>query len=636
MENYCTIVADKEYNEIGNIINNYCNMLNSIIIEYQATLSWLRASGIQDGQSEKALGVFISYVYKLENVLPDIGEKFNTMCRNFISDVDQADEYLYEASSGKNIVRDFSDHEYQELLKLVDDSHESSNFFVKLFDHIDDNRIGFFIKWLGWYDVKKEVGDALRRTQSTLMDYNNDSKKFLKSVFDNVHNIDLKYGRSIMNLGSGDNYRSSYANVACSSLSAISNIIAKLKEIMGNYQLMSSEDNIVMELDPLYDTFDKLCAEISLLDTSETLPSEEMIKSFCQNYNNETFFYAYAVPFHDIISNIDVGSIASIVIFQGESITLEKLAKIFSIPSGLEKGDYYAYLTTKKELAEHLEKMTNTTINISEQKNLEKTKEVISAIRGNKEDYPNYKKYKKTYDQVDNLLKKTSKLIGVGINTEEIFLRIFQDYTQNIEIIESIENQVDKNSLTGIALKSLKKEYENKYLSSTQAMLEYVWEEVSKEGVNDVENEVIKRVVAKYVGKSAAKKTGKAMDFVLFARNVVGDLSGLSITSSEETKLSIGYSHISDLNQAYRKAFEKVKNGDTSEEAISSLSNSFELLKRGMITEYESAIQIASTQKQYDKKLYYQYCKLQIANAKLNQDGIPKLMTFDEYNKYRK
>ena len=632
---YRTVVVDEEYHTIGTIVKNYCNVLDGIIVEYQTCLSNLNASGVVSGKTQEAISEFISYVYRLKNILPNIGEKFSYICRDFLSSIDSADGYLYECSSDGNIVRDFTQDEYENLLDLLDNSHESSNILLKGFDYFSDKVIAFCIKWLGWYDVKKEVGTALENTQKALMDYNNDSKKFLKNVFNAVLCIDRKYGETIQGCtGSYENFQSSSPYLVSGTLSSVNSIILKLSEIINPSHALYSSAEIRTQLEPLFERLNYYTSETLLVKTSGDEVAVETLRRFCENYLNENFYYSYTGPVRDLIAQIGFSDIATIAWFQKQSIVMDMLTKRFSIPGDVEKTDYYAYLVTKRQLSETVCKMADTEVTVPFEDSASKAKEIISAIREHKESYPGYSDYKKMYDKVEAVLKNISKVIGKSVDGTEIMLKIFEDYSKNISVLHSIESSVDAKSLTGIAVRELQEEYNAKYLNCFKELVEYTYSETAKTGVKELEKTFTKKLVEEFVGKKAAEGAGGLLSIVETTSDVVGDLLGLTIKSQAQSDLSILYSQTSDLQRAYVKAFESVKNGDTSNEAILSLKNSFELLKRNTIKEYELAMDIAGSKKNYDMKAYYQYCKQTILDADLNSVELPRLMSFDQYKRY--
>lgn len=53
------------------------------------------AAAIMEGATAEALESFVDYVENLKDIVNDMGEEAKGMCLAFLSEVDEADSYLY-------------------------------------------------------------------------------------------------------------------------------------------------------------------------------------------------------------------------------------------------------------------------------------------------------------------------------------------------------------------------------------------------------------------------------------------------------------------------------------------------------------------------------------------------------------
>ena len=70
-------------------------ILQGGIDKYTAILNNILAAAIMEGATAEALESFVDYVENLKDIVNDMGEEAKGMCLAFLSEVDEADSYLY-------------------------------------------------------------------------------------------------------------------------------------------------------------------------------------------------------------------------------------------------------------------------------------------------------------------------------------------------------------------------------------------------------------------------------------------------------------------------------------------------------------------------------------------------------------
>lgn len=65
------------------------------IDKYIGILNHILEDGIMEGATADALRSFVGYVENLKDIVKDMGEEAKGMCLAFLSEIDEADSYLY-------------------------------------------------------------------------------------------------------------------------------------------------------------------------------------------------------------------------------------------------------------------------------------------------------------------------------------------------------------------------------------------------------------------------------------------------------------------------------------------------------------------------------------------------------------
>ena len=90
------IKIDDDYvNSQAEQIATWSSDLQTGIDKYTGILKNILEDAIIEGETAEALTSFVEYVENLKDIVRDMGEEAKGMCLAFLSEVDEADSYLY-------------------------------------------------------------------------------------------------------------------------------------------------------------------------------------------------------------------------------------------------------------------------------------------------------------------------------------------------------------------------------------------------------------------------------------------------------------------------------------------------------------------------------------------------------------
>lgn len=88
-------IDDDYVNSQAEQITEWACDLQQGIDKYIGILNHILESAIMEGATADALTSFVEYVENLKDIVKDMGEEAKGMCLAFLSEVDEADSYLY-------------------------------------------------------------------------------------------------------------------------------------------------------------------------------------------------------------------------------------------------------------------------------------------------------------------------------------------------------------------------------------------------------------------------------------------------------------------------------------------------------------------------------------------------------------
>lgn len=90
-----TIIDEEYLAEVENWMLNQGEQFESFLGEYIQILLQTSMQGITQGKTAEALKNYIGIAVNLKNHVGDISELTAQMLKNYITDIDEADSYLY-------------------------------------------------------------------------------------------------------------------------------------------------------------------------------------------------------------------------------------------------------------------------------------------------------------------------------------------------------------------------------------------------------------------------------------------------------------------------------------------------------------------------------------------------------------
>lgn len=88
-------IDDDYIHSQAKLIAEWAGDLQQGIDKYITILNNIQKYAIMEGATSDALASFKEYVENLKSIIKDMGEEAKGMCLAFLSEVDEADSYLY-------------------------------------------------------------------------------------------------------------------------------------------------------------------------------------------------------------------------------------------------------------------------------------------------------------------------------------------------------------------------------------------------------------------------------------------------------------------------------------------------------------------------------------------------------------
>lgn len=89
------IIDDEFCNQMGCFFQKKGKEIDRYISQYIDILEKVKSNALLEGDTSKALRAYISYVKKLNKQIGQVSNSANTYVSNFLTRVDQTDQYLF-------------------------------------------------------------------------------------------------------------------------------------------------------------------------------------------------------------------------------------------------------------------------------------------------------------------------------------------------------------------------------------------------------------------------------------------------------------------------------------------------------------------------------------------------------------
>lgn len=624
---YDIIVVDAEYIQAEEYINYQCSLADILINNYSKCLSNIINDSISSGQLNDALIEFQKYVSKLQNINGRIASKYMELCDLYLSQIDNADDILYESRFSGNVKRVFTDEEKQKL--------------VKVFRQSCGRRIIGFLevnisKFLGlFFDSMKRVAEEEERR---LNEYNKLKEKTVVDIFEKVREIDKEYALLIEENLQGDKVGTGLDMFTQTINSEIA-VIRTMGDLLGNGSDKLTVESIKTNLNPLFDEMNKLIDTTLYINVEEPEIILEQIERFVEFSENETFYEDYEAILKEEYDYRTWADEVGNKILNGDDVFIACIVGDAYMPDDIKKDSNlaYEYLVLKKHYSSVINSVVgNSAYNKYMSDVIKQYKESdFATIYGyiskgtnlvkvdDKNNLNLYKKYLSDFQELNKYYTNILKSLGYVGDFEKIIAPLCYDYAKNIELIESVCGNIDDGSMSYHVMQGLIMEYKHKYLKLTKDLLE------------------------KSETKLYEKTADEVLKFIIGSENLAAiklslelskEITGLGSAYESIVEFKILYKSNKELIANYNKCFKAAKDAgeNITQKQATDLQNAFNLLKNTYKKEFNDLYNYYRADDVPGASEYMMYYKQQMLNIdKLKMDNDKPLtelfLSMDEY-----
>ncbi len=631
MYGYDLIVKDEEFESVGKELSSFGDNLEDTIEKYRSIIEHISASALVSGEVHEALLLYSDYIMKLRIISRRIGEKFTRLVSNYITEIENADDYLYDAGIS-NIARDFSDKEYEHLQRCLDDPWCSITDSIGDWIYSKVVKVADFFDWTG-------IRAWLNKLHRFLLDYNDETAQGLKLLFESVYAIDLKYGRSIPGsiIGAG-NYYTCYFSSVLLTMCSLDDMLKEMADIIDpqkeSFTVSSIQNRLGGKYDELLERYNKLIAIPEL----NSYPTINEISDFASQPWAGLFFADFTCATIMFVEDIGGYEAFKMCVFNAFDIAKTVL---------FSEQDYEKYVI-KRQLLDVLEDMSQGGYNYSKSDEkemvddcktfLKYVKKYGKAVYGymNKHRMENGKlildgrtiEAERFRDFLDGV-GGAEKIIKYGDKAADFLSKLFMDYSKGLDIINSYEKNYLEDERISKCIGEIKKLYNKEF----EAWVDELFQEAVEMG-EDWTMKLLKKVkemdgVTSVFGRVAS--VVNVVSTIDESIDIVGEVTGLGTEARSMKDALIYYQLYRSSNSAYEKAVEKFQKVDLDDKEYeilaNDLNNCFEFNKKNMIEMFE-AMSNASIGL---KKSYYHYCAKQAESLSMRNTSQPKILTYEEF-----
>lgn len=596
-------VTDWFYQDIGFASNICCNWIAIAIIHYKNTLQFIADNTVKSGKTHDALLEYVSGFDKLIEMVKGIGEKYRFLCDSFVCDIDDWDQFVYQKGENARVVRDFSNKKLQSIINFLSETPPGG------IDLATDA-----VYWVLSTAVRGagEIGAFLDNSKrcyslyiSSLANLNKCNADELRGIFERVKTCDVRYSVKF--------------GILYDELKSVYNILSFFNDIMER-KILSDPHSIASfknKLSVLSEEEKKINTEIGMSENISL--TADSVNGFVSDMSNEYVFINYSSDLNEFAYNIGASDVFFMSMMQGDKIVTTNYATL-SIPSDVPESKRYEYVMIKKQLAEIIENMADSDIEVSAE-SYETARKIFSGFGKTKNYVSDYDEYKDVCDMLYDWASDTADSLEIGVDVSEIIVSMFANYLENEKIIASLAVGHNSNSLFSIAVKQLQLEYKDAFIKGKNELFDYASIKIA--------NEVIKEGSKNFL-KFSGKSAGSLYSLTKFGIKVFGEISGVTDDVNSKLEFCTLFNSIGDIEQAYQKNFVNVARGNTESQDLLNLENSFEVLKRTYSKLYNLMGESFGAKGDINKQAYYQYVGREIDKSSIST-GIRATVSYDDF-----
>ena len=626
MSTYNLIVYDSECENAAESFKIFMSLAESTIESYRAIIGKAASDSIPSGEVHDALVVYSGYLEELSAIVEGVGSKFNRIVEIFLSDIKKTGHDLYDSSAEE---RDFSQKEYDQLQKSLRDPWCSiTDDFSDFFFGVLYKAARFVETIIGFSFFKK----CLDNNHVRMLDYNNVTKKALRQLFDDVHEIDRSKKPELA--------------VIKEAVDNLGEVLGEMAEIIdpgngGSFTVVSVQTHVGGKMEKLRESFDHV---VEITDREADLSIGE-ISDFASQPWALTYFDGHLFLARNMILD-DIGGVfsaAGITIFQGFDIFEtearnhishnNKLSwlyeRIFGVSS--EYGSYEER-KIKSQIMEAIEDSAVDSVY---------GKEYEQCLKDFKDIAKFAKKYGKNaqefltmevdgerflnIDPESEYAKKLKAFLGMGNTTDilkygdkgaEILAHMFNDYDEALKVLDSFEKNGTGSDVMAKCLGEIRLQFNKQY----GMIFKEIFETVEDFGMDKAIDAL-----------SKANPVLGTVNIIKKGIGTVGELTGLSSHTKAAYDALVGTQVYSETSFAYRKALERVRITDPADdhyaEYAKDLENCFNLNRNALEGLFKSMAKATNG----NKSSYYKYCAKEVSMLSMHDGAAPDILSYDDF-----
>lgn len=565
------IVSDSLYSDMAtSFYKVYSNLAESVEM-YHKELRDIADNSALSGDFHDSLIEYLSVFEGISEKILQIGESYKTVCTDFISDVESADEDIYEAGCDP---RDYSNDRIEYFISLIEDAkgHFGSwldNFINNIWEGVKSWY--FSLTQKNKYNLTIPDAKYTKEYRQALLDELNYDITDIKNIQAAVKDIDSTYQTKF-----GELYDSLY----------------QIKDIIDRANSIVEKGIVGEDIASLRSDVQKIIVK-KYVELEEETVTVENADQYCSKEENKDIFSEYSNELD--VARGDLGIEEAIYAGLATGISQAQLEVMgFTYPDEISPNDRYSYMLLKKELSETISKMAGNPVDISEYEKEEIYNWVYKALNGDESEIP--EQYKDFFNSILKKLKSDSKVADYTLEiVEKAILPLLYDYEANLKVIQSLANTADGNSMLSIAVNDLINEYTNKTLAGFNNSFETFLDKISNAAVGGFQD----------VFEEGLKNIAGVPDIGLWCAEKAYEWSGIDEIGNASMKLYSLYEANEELINAYKANFAVVASGNYTEADVENLNNSFNIIKSTYKEEFNLAAEIAAEEGKHDLKRHY-------------------------------
>jgi|GEM_PF-3088989 hypothetical protein len=596
-------VTDWFYEDIGFASNICLNWITIAVMHFKKALKTIAEEVVSSGSTHDALVEYVSIYEELGDIMKDMGDQYRSLCNTYVSDVNDWDQFVYQASKTARIIRDFSDDKYYSIKGYLKTTPPGG---LKVVTNVLSWAVGTPVR--GVQEIGNLIDESKRCRSSYIANLANrkdcDAQE-LKAIFDRVKNCDSAYAQKF-----GALYDELYEAYS---------ILCRTNEVFEKKTAFnpSTINDLHIQIEGIKRIKEVTDRKLNIV--SNVNPTIEQITDFVDDFRNEHFFLNLSPELNRFVGEISTGDAILMALFNGDNIIATHYGTI-TIPPEVPKKKRYEYVMLKKQLAEIIADVADSEIEISTEA-YETAKTIFSTLKDGKKLASDYEVYKGIYDKVCDTFGAVADGLDVGVDVAEIFIHICADYTENQNVIASLAANATEGSLLSIAVAQLQEEYKDAYLRGVVEFCDFAFPKLTKAVIKGGTKEIL---------ALAGGSAGGLYSLASFGIKTVGTITGATKHVSSKVEFCTLYNSLSDIEHAYKENFANVKAGNTSEQDILNLQNSFEVMKRSYAKLYKLMGDSVGASGDINRQAYYQYVSRSLEKASIS-NGISEIVSYETF-----